>query len=119
MMNKPFLSESNNLSLAWAELFIKLMSPGQDELAPAIITVTDLTDGVPNENTGIRERLNEELKRQGEQDCHTVANTIFPSSLWNPAIKDNGKHVFDRYNRIWPKISQCSKNRRGGYFRRL
>jgi thymidylate synthase len=119
MLSKPFLPRSTNLSVAWAEVFLRLMDQGVQELPQVLVTVTDFAAGVPHENCAIRERLDQELVRQGKHDCHTVANTIFPMSLWNPQAEDNAQQLFNRYAKIWPRIKQCEGNRRGGYFRRL
>ena len=118
-MSNKFLPVSENLSVAWAEAFLKLMERGVDKLAPAIITISDMNSGEPRENTDIRSRLDQELERLGYQSCHTVANTIFPESLWNPASENNAQELFSRYNRIWPRIKKDRLNRYGVYFRRL
>jgi hypothetical protein len=111
---------SKNLSVAWAEVFLKLMEPGVNKLLSVLVMVTDLDDdGIPNENLAIRRRLDQELAAHGRQSCHTVANTIFPESLWNPAAEDNAKTLFDRYERVWPRIKRYPQNRLGVYFRRL
>ena len=119
MLSEPFFPRSTNLSVAWAQVFMRLMEPGVDELPQVIVTVRDFADGVPNEHGTIREHLDHELARQGKHDCHTVANTIFPASLWNPQAEDNTQQLFERHAKIWPRIKHCEGNRRGSYFRRL
>jgi thymidylate synthase len=120
MRSEPFLPKSKNLSVAWAEVFLKLMDSGVDRLTPAIVTVSDLDDhGVPHENSVIRNRLDQELGVRGCYSCHTVANTIFPESLWNPVADNNAKTLFERYDRIWPRVKRYRQNTLGVYFRRL
>ncbi len=120
MSNKLFLSTSNNLSIAWAQAFLAIMQHGTSELTPLIISLTDFTDsGVANENERIRNRLDQELEKSGDYSCHSVANTIFPESMWNPLAKNNADDLFKRYARNWPKIKHYRDNRRGVYFRRL
>ena len=119
MMSNKFLPVNENLSVAWAEAFLKLMERGVDKLAPAVITISDMDSGEPRENTDIRSRLDQELQRLGCQSCHTVANTIFPESLWNPSSENNAQELFTRYDRIWPRIKKDRLNRHGVYFRRL
>ena len=49
----PFSPNSRNLSTAWAEVFLKLMGHGVNELTPVVLTVSDLdARGVPNESAG-------------------------------------------------------------------
>jgi thymidylate synthase len=120
MPSEPFIPSSKNLSMAWAEVFLKLMDQGTEELSPVIVTVTDIDEqGVAKEIPAFRQRLDQELAAHGEQRCHTVANTIFPESLWNPAAENNAKKLFERYERIWPTVQKYPLNRRGVYFRRL
>lgn len=117
MATLDFHSGSRNLSWAWVEAFLRVTEPGVAELTPLTVTVTDFTDGVANEEDEVRRRLDRELLAQGFQDCHAVANTIFPDSLWDPT--DGAEKLFDRYERIWPRIKRHPSNRRGTYFRRL
>lgn len=120
MSNKLFIPTSNNLSIAWAQAFLAVMEHGVTELAPLVISVTDFTDsGIANENDAVRKRLDQELERSGDYLCHSVANTIFPESMWNPSSKNNAVALFERYERNWPSIKRYQENRRGVYFRRL
>jgi hypothetical protein len=120
MPSDVFIPTSHNLSVAWAEVFLKLMDGSVKELTDVIVTVTDFDQqGVPKEIIAIRRRLDQELNVQSEQNCHTVANTIFPQNQWNPAAKDGAKRLYERYMRIWPSIARCRANRRGVYFQRL
>ena len=42
-----------------------------------------------------------------DQSCRTVASTIFPNSLWLPAAQDDAQLLYDRYAKVWPRVS-CS-----------
>ena len=53
----------------------------------------------------------------GKPPCQTVANTIFPSSLWNRSI--DRVVFFERYQKILPRIQKDRANRYGVYFERL
>ncbi|MHB8256607.1 MAG: thymidylate synthase [Acidiferrobacterales bacterium] len=120
MSNRLFIPNSNNLSIAWAQAFLAVMEHGVTELAPLVISVTDFTDsGVANESEAIRKRLDQELEKSGNYLCHSVANTIFPESMWNPSSENNAVELFTRYDRNWPSINRYHDNRRGVYFRRL
>jgi thymidylate synthase len=120
MPRSIFIPTSNNLSIAWAEVFLKLMERGIGELTHVITTVTDFdAHGVVMESPAIRQRLDWELIAQEEQSCHTVANTLFPQSLWNAGAADGARKLYARYTTIWPSIAKCRANRRGVYFHRL
>jgi thymidylate synthase len=120
MSNRLFIPKSNNLSIAWAQAFLAVMEHGTTELAPLVISVTDFTDsGIANENDAVRKRLDQELEKSDDYLCHSVANTIFPESMWNPSLKNNADELFERYERNWPGIKHYRDNRRGVYFRRL
>lgn len=120
MSNKLFAPTTNNLSIAWARTFLALMEHGTAELAPLVISVSDFdTSGIANENDAVRKRLDDELEKNGNYLVNSVANTIFPESMWNPSSKKSADDLFERYERNWPKIQRYRNNRRGVYFRRL
>lgn len=119
MSSEPMILLNQNLSLAWAKAFLKLMEKGTTELSPFLVVITDFDQGEPKESDQIRHRLNQELKLNGLASCETVSNTIFPESLWDHSKTDTCG-FFSRYEKIWPRIKKLSQwNRRGGYFRRL
>jgi thymidylate synthase len=120
MPNEVFIPTSHNLSIAWAEVFLKLMDRGVEELTDVMVTVTEFDEqGVAKEITAIRRRLDQALAVQREHHCHTVANTIFPQNLWNPMAKDGAQRLYKRYRKIWSSVASCLANRRGVYFQRL
>lgn len=109
--------ENSNLSLAWAEAFLALMQPGCTEIAPLAVTVTGIDGDNIDEHEGIRKLLDKALAAHNGS-CNTVANTIFPQSLWNP--KRDRSLVYERYlKHAWPRVQKCPANRRGTYFQRL
>ena len=119
MASVRLISSTENLSVAWAEAFLKVMENGVTELSPHIITVTDIHEGSVCEDLRIRGKLDKELARHGKWTCHTVANTIFPESLWNAELENGASLLYDRYAKIWPRIQGHRGNRRGVYFQRL
>ena len=120
MTLRPLIPTDNNLSVAWARAFLAVSEPNKNvELSPLVVTVTDITGGVVNEHPDIRKAVEAALSSAGKQSCHTVANTIFPSSLWNPTKRDGGADLFARFERAWPKIHRCRDNSKGHYFRRM
>jgi hypothetical protein len=109
----------SNLSVAWAKAFLTLMNTGGGQVHPAMITIQGIDSGKPLEDQRIRDRLDRELKIRGESLSGTISGTIFPSSMWNPALPNNADVLFQRYKKAWPGISKCPANRNGVYFRRL
>lgn len=109
------LFSDDNLSVAWAQAFLHTMKPGSS--GPFVISVTGLSSGQVEEDLRIRHLLDQTLAEQKESSCATVANTIFPVSLWN-SEKDR-RHLFERYDKTWARISKCPSNRFGVYFRRM
>lgn len=108
--------ENENLSRAWARAFLATME--QREILPLIVTVTGFADGRPQEDANIRRLLDVELTTRCKQPCHTVANTIFPASLWSPSTPRH--QLYDRYNKILPRLKKKARvNRNGLYFERL
>lgn len=120
MLAEPFYPASRNISVAWAETFLRLIEPGMREITPAITVITDFNSGVVNEDQTIRTLLDQEMARLNLRSCDAVASTIFPISMWNPSIPENADQLFSRYERIWPHIKHRDRaNNRGNYFRRL
>src|SRR4051812_33658623 len=78
--------EEENLSHGWAKALRLVSRRGQKEIAPLIVSVTGFDEsGLPVEDTSIRDALDDVLLRAKRHSSATVANTIFPESLWNPA----------------------------------
>jgi hypothetical protein len=115
-MSKLYVAKSSNMSLAWAEIFFQLMEPGANELAPAVIAISDFDNhSLPVQVPGIQSAIdgvNKQLSR-------TVASTIFPNSLWVPDAQNDAQRLYDRYEKVWPVIAKCRPNSKGVYFRRL
>ena len=59
------------------------------------MVIKDLNGGEPPEVPTIREALDQALAAQVRGSCHTVANTIFPSEMWNPELGRG--ELFERY----------------------
>src|SRR5580700_1222918 len=115
-MSKLYVAKNTNLSLAWIEIFFHLMEPGANELAPAVITITEFDErSLPNEISGTQAAID----AVNSQSCRTVASTIFPNSLWTPDIENDAQRLYSRYEKVWPVVSKCRANTKGVYFRRL
>jgi hypothetical protein len=112
------IDEGNiNLSVAWAKAFLGAIKPRGD-LVPLVIRVGAFENGKVCEDVVIREMLDQSLTNAGKQCCHTVANTIFPQSLWNR--KKDRNMLYERYKKVLPQLKAIdSRNNRGLYFERL
>ncbi len=111
--------EDDNLSRAWARAVNPMIiQGGVTEIAPLCLSITGFQDGVVREDHTIRSALDTALVAAGKQDCHAVANTIFPQSMWNMSAPRSV--LFDRYAQSLPRMLKAStKNRHGMYFQRL
>lgn len=118
--SSPLLIDEENLSHAWAKAFLHIIENSGKEISPLVISITGFNDGIPNEDIDIRQSLDKCLADNGEQEIHTVANTIFPDSLWKHS-KNQRQKLFEQYLNIFPRIQavEPNKNRRGIYFERL
>lgn len=115
-MSKLYVAKSQNLSVAWAEVFFHLMEPGGHDIAPAVITISDFDErSLPRQIPEIQKAID----GMNTQSCRTVASTIFPNSLWTPDADDSADQLYARYEKLWPTIKKCPANRNGVYFRRL
>ena len=118
MIRGPLYIQDTNLSSAWAQAFLEAMKPGVEEILPLVITVTGFVENRPVEIDAIREALNDALEKNHKFSCDTVANTIFPQSLWNP--QNNRERLFKRYQSILPSLKKMETyNKYGLYFERL
>ncbi len=111
--------EERNLSIAWGRGLRLASARGNSEAVPLIVAITGFDEhGNVEENSGIRSALENLLAADGKQGIETVANTIFPRSLWNPAAPRT--LLFERYLEILPRIRMATrKNARGIYFERM
>lgn len=117
MSDGIYALREENLSVAWARAFIKILHTPHLEIGPAAITVTGFQDGIVQENPRIMSALSQALTSLGKPPIPTHANTIFPQSLWNPQ-KDRTR-LYERFLATWPKVKKCPANRLGHYFQRL
>lgn len=120
-MSSLYVAKNTGLSYAWTEVFLKLMQPGVTKLAPVVVTISEF-DGkrLPTEGLDIRNALDNFLQAEQQKiSCRAVASTIFPNSLWRSSAPDNAKDLYDRYEKVWPRIKRCRLNRCGVYFRRM
>jgi hypothetical protein len=117
MMTSFFHIEDTNISRGWARVFLEMMEPGVKEFAPLVVSLSGFSEEVSPEILSISSILDETLFQNGKQSCKTVANTIFPKSLWNP--NRNRDLLYARYRKILPDLHRYKGNGYGLYFERL
>ena len=117
-MSEHFVEESG-VSLAWGRALQTVARRGRTEMAPLTVAITGSgMNGVLSEHGGIRGELDKVLAAQGKQSVETVANTIFPDSMWNRARER--QVLFDRYMAIYPRLrKKWRANSQGTYFQRM
>jgi hypothetical protein len=112
----PEISD-NNISRAWLKAVNLANISPRKEVSNLIVSVEDIQSNPIIEIEGVRAALDDALEMNGNFPVSTVANTIFPSSLWK---KDKPRDfLYERYLNLWPRISAHKQNRRGTYFQRL
>lgn len=115
----PVLISDTNLSRAWARILIHVIKHGGTEISPLVLSISGLPRDVIPELDEIRVPLDKLLREKEQFEINTVANTIFPQSVWRIAGGD--RHAFfDEYRETLPRFASVEKlNRNGTYFSRL
>ncbi|MEK6627198.1 MAG: thymidylate synthase [Bdellovibrionota bacterium] len=118
MTYKQFIEEPN-LSTAWAASLKSAYAEGKQDVVPLVVSITGFDDsGKVIEDPSIRAALDQYLAATGDQTVETVANTIFPISMWNRNAPR--AQLFERYSRMFSRLQAAStKNRHGVYFQRM
>jgi hypothetical protein len=108
--------EASDLSIAWGRALALVAA--QRQLAALTVAFTAFNnDGRCVETPAIRRGLDRVLQSRGHGSVETVANTIFPESLWNP--KSGRTQLYARYMRVLPKLRRVRANSHGTYFERM
>lgn len=117
--NKPLLICDTNLSRAWSRILLQTIDHSGTEISPLIVSISGLCNGVTPEIDAVRMALDELLRRTEQFEVNTVANTIFPQSVWRIARGD--RHAFfEEYRETLPRYAAMERlNRSGTYFSRL
>ncbi|MEX2381194.1 MAG: hypothetical protein WD490_02330 [Opitutales bacterium] len=107
-----------NISKAWSKVFQLSLDPSVENFSPVMLTTTGVSVDRIDEDAQIRDLLNQSLIANGESSVDTVANTIFPVTLWNRNLPRN--RLYERYlEYAWPRVRKCPANIRGTYFQRF
>ena len=116
----PVLISDTNLSVAWSRVLLHVIEGrGTTEIEPLVLSIGDLDGAEPPEVTAVRTALDGALRANNEFAVNTVANTIFPRSVWRRSRGD--RHAFFRiYVENLPRYAAIEGlNRKGTYFSRL
>ena len=114
MNTTPLLIEEENLSSAWRGVLSHIVKSNTSEITPLILTLTGFS-----ECANVRNALESSLKSNDKATINTVAETIFPNSLYQLCGYDR-QVLYKSYLDILPRIKKIdSKNSRGTYFERL
>jgi len=112
------LLRASNLSIGWLAAARTLLGRSRVKAGrEAWDLAVEISDPADSEVADIRAGLDAELSRQELQSIDTVANTIFPQSLWRSS--QNRDEFFGRYRQMVPKLKRFRGNNRGLYFDRL
>jgi hypothetical protein len=116
----PLILEDEDLACAWGRALVHVVDHPGTAISPLIISLTGFADGGTKEDPIIRAALDAALNEESMQSVHTVANTIFPQSLWRICGNDRGL-LYSKYLSSVPRYRALapSKNARGLYFERL
>src|SRR6266480_1588049 len=115
----PKMPDINSVSIseAWLTSVALAANSPRHEVTNLSVTINGLEHGGPQESPQVRGLLDGMLSAEEMGSVDTVANTIFPASLWN---RQRPKEVlFQRYMRAFPKIRKHRANRRGTYLERM
>lgn len=126
-MSEVCTISDSTISGAWSQAFLQLMKPGVTEVAPMVVSINFNSTSRFDQDVIAESLLDAAVARLKASDAKysklqsvtTVANTIFPISMWNPSLEDNAEKLFERFDKAWPRIKRCKQNRRGSYFRRM
>jgi hypothetical protein len=130
MSHESIVVSSGNLSLAWADAFLRVLDAPDGVLSnPLMLSVTEFDKHrEPVEDAAIRRLLDEQIcginaaaKARKVQDVSATASTIFPYSSWSPRAPRPAAELFERYRvGIFPRLKALSNlNNRGTYFLRM
>jgi hypothetical protein len=105
------------VSRVWLEAIRLAGVCPRKEVSNLIVNVEDIGEARNLEDPKIRKALDQALEANENFSVSTVANTIFPTSLWGRDCPRTA--LYTRYLRLWPRIKKVRQNRRGTYFQRL
>lgn len=118
---EPQLVSETNISRAYAQILLHVMSQPGREIAPLYVSITGFAEGhAPVEHAGLRIAMDDLLRSKDKRDVDDVAFTIFPQRYWHMARGDRSA-LFRYYRMAFPAFRAANRqvNGRGLYFERL
>src|SRR5262249_13941416 len=91
-----YTQAETNLSVAWARAFLEVSAKSARELSPFCVSIIGFRNGMVAEDEALRHALDTALDASGHNSVETVANTIFPESLWRRSGR-NRATLFEQY----------------------
>ena len=111
--------EEPSVSRAWYKMVDLILHHSGDMIAPLVVTLCNVDADEEEKKNPVKEALNKLLIKQQLNDINTVANTIFPLTVYKLAKYDREK-FFASYLKQLPRIKALdSRNKDGVYFERL
>lgn len=113
----------DNLTLAWVNALVECSNASHKKISPAAVTFPVYDNENDNEIPEIRNILDDILfdnkkTYSGNKVSETVANTIFPESIWRIA-KGDRQLFYSKYYNMFPLVKKSKNNSNGTYFSRL
>lgn len=116
--NQPLLIEASNLSVLWAKVFLHVKAPGDSQ--PLVITLDGFQENIVVEDDGFRAEMDQALSENNKVSIDDNAYMLFPDRLWKRHQNDGRANLYDRYNRLLPRLMHRDrKNCYGTYFGRI
>jgi hypothetical protein len=107
--------EEDNLSLAWLGATSHLLDRQGRDVNLVVCIAKPLA-----EDAHVSQTLDSFLSEHGEQGIVTVANTVFPQSLYQPQLGGEAReHLYQSYARAYRVARRHRSNQSGTYFHRL
>jgi thymidylate synthase len=122
MNTSPILIEDDNLSNAWLQILKLLISSKDGEISPLVLSLTTFEETESIKSTlenNIREKNESSNKKKRLPEIQTVAETIFPQSIYEQVHYDRAK-LYELYKKNLHRFKKLDpSNRKGTYFSRM
>ncbi|RCR67521.1 thymidylate synthase [Larkinella punicea] len=114
MYTTPLLLEGTNLSIVWCRAVDHILQNSGADITPLVVTLTKFEESIE-----VRNMLEQSLRINEKSSINTVAETIFPESLYQLYSYDRHA-LYEGYLSILPRLKKIDpKNAKGTYFERL
>ena len=110
---EPLIIQNTSLSGAWCGVLDHIVTHSGKEISPLILSLTDF-----EESPEIRKLMDDDLANHNLASVTTVAETIFPQSLYQLCDFDRVK-LYNQYMANFKWVKRAKGNNKGTYFQRL